>query len=449
MGKHLELGENTNEVGRLMRIIRPLGSADFVLPAAGTLKKGTMFELFVARRYLSAKRKQVVISVITFISVAGVAAGVMALVIAVAIQNGFRNTLEHDLLSATAPVSILEKEPSGGIDNWEEVAQKLVRLPHVKSATPGLYEPGLLSLVNSDAVEVKGVRIGPAAPVPELLRRLKSGSVSDIAAEKDELPGIILGARLAEDIGAVQGKQVRLLIPNGKLTPFGMEPSVTNLRVAGIFESGFYDVDLHWAYMRLEDTQKAFRVGDVVNVVELQIENIFDAAAIAKAADAVVGPKLAATTWIEQYRAQFDALKMERMVTVITIGLIQMVAALNILIALVMMVMEKHRDIAILMSMGARIQQIRRIFVYEGVLIGASGTVIGLTLGYIICHFADKYHWLKLNEQVYALSYVPFNPRWLDGLWIAAAAMAVSLIATLYPARNATRIAPAEALRYE
>jgi lipoprotein-releasing system permease protein len=408
-----------------------------------------MFELFVARRYLSAKRKQVVISVITFISIAGVAAGVMALVIAVAIQNGFRNTLEHDLLSATAPVSIMEKEPSGGIENWQDVAAKVARLPRVKSASPGLYEPGLLSLVNSDAVEVKGVPLGAGAPVPELLRKLKSGSVEQMAARENELPGIILGARLAEDIGAVQGKQVRLIIPNGKLTPFGVEPSVENLRVAGIFESGFYDVDLHWAYMRLEDTQKVFRVGDVVNVVELQIDNIFNALEVSKAADTVVGPKLAATTWLEQYRVYFDALKTERIVTIITIGLIQMVAALNILIALIMMVMEKHRDIAILMSMGARIQQIRRIFVYEGALIGASGAVIGLTLGYVICHFADKYHWLRLNEQVYALSYVPFNARWMDGLWIAAAAMAVSLVATLYPARNAARIAPAEALRYE
>ena len=194
---------------------------------------------------------------------------------------------------------------------------------------------------------------------------------------------------------------------------------------------------------------RIFKVGDVVNVVELQIDNIFDASQVAKAVDAVVGPKLAATTWVEQYRAQFDALRMERTVMVITIGLIQMVAALIILVALIMMVMEKHRDIAILMSMGARIEQIRRIFVLEGALIGAAGCVIGVSVGYFICHFADKYRWVKLNQQVYPLSYVPFDARWVDGLWIAASAMAISLIATLYPALSATRIAPAEALRYE
>ncbi|HLH42163.1 MAG TPA: FtsX-like permease family protein [Bryobacteraceae bacterium] len=410
-----------------------------------------MFELFVARRYLGAKRKQVVISVITLISVIGVIAGVSALVIAVAIQNGFRRAFQSDLLAATtAPVSVLQKDDSSGIENWEGVARKLSRLPHVKSALPGLYEEGLISLVRSDGVQVKGIPLGPGAAVPQVLQRLKSGSIENMAAGPGEVPGIILGARLAEDIGAVQGKQIRLIIPDGKLTPFGAEPSVETLRVAGIFESGFYDTDLHWAYMQIQAAQKLFGVGDVVNAIELQVDDVFNnAAAVAHEADGAVGPKLAAITWQEQYRALFDALKMERIVTVITIGLIQAVAALNILIALVMMVMEKHRDIAILMSMGARLQQVRRIFIYEGALIGASGTVIGLSLGYALCHFADQYRWLKLNGEVYALSYVPFDSRWVDGLWIAAGAMAISLLATLYPAWSATRIAPAEALRYQ
>src|SRR5579883_128759 len=256
-----------------------------------------MFELFVARRYLRAKRKQVVISVITIISVIGVAAGVMALVIAMAIQNGFRNTLEHDLLSATAPVSVLSKEAGVGIEDWQQIAAKLARLPHVKAVAPGLYEPGLLSLVTSEGMEIKGVPMTPGSPVPDLLRHLKSGSIADVRAAPGERPGIILGARLADSIGAVQGKPVRLIIPDGKLTPLGPEPSFETLRVAGIFESGFYDVDLHWAYMTLEDAQRVFRVGDVVNALELQIDDIFNnAAQVASQADAAAGPKLAATT---------------------------------------------------------------------------------------------------------------------------------------------------------
>jgi lipoprotein-releasing system permease protein len=201
--------------------------------------------------------------------------------------------------------------------------------------------------------------------------------------------------------------------------------------------------------MELAQAQKAFKLDDVVNSIELYLDDVDIAPAVATAAEKIIGPKLAATTWQEQNRQILNALRLERIVTVVTIGLIQVVAALNILIALVMMVMEKHRDIAILMSMGARAQQIRRIFVWEGAMIGAVGTVIGMIVGYTICYFADKYHWLRLDEQVYSISFVPFTTRWVDGVWIAGAAMAVSLIATIYPARSATKIAPVEALRYE
>ncbi|HEX5430724.1 MAG TPA: ABC transporter permease, partial [Bryobacteraceae bacterium] len=241
-----------------------------------------MFELFVARRYLRAKRKQVVISVITVISVIGVAAGVMALVIALAINNGFRNTLERDLLSATAPVSIREKEQGPGIDGWEQIAQKLAKLPHVTSAAPGLYETGLLSgPVNSEGVVVKGIRTGAGAPLVDTLRHLKSGSIEGLKSQPGERPGIILGAALADNLGAVLGKPVQLIIPNGELTPFGAQPSFVRVRVAGIFESGYYDEDANWAFMSLEDTQKAFDVGDVVNTIELRLDDIYQAPQVA------------------------------------------------------------------------------------------------------------------------------------------------------------------------
>jgi len=409
-----------------------------------------MFELFIARRYLRAKRKQVVISVITVISVIGVAAGVMALVIALAINNGFRAALEQNLLGLTAHVSILEKQPGQGIENWEQLAQKLSRLPHVKYASPALYDSGFLSgPVNGDGVAIKGIPVGKGALVPDALSHLKSGSVDALPSAEGEPPGIILGYRLAERLGAVVGKPVTLTIANGHMTPFGMRPSTIRLRVAGVFESGFFQSDTSMGFMELAAMQKIFGLGDVLNAIELYLDDVDAAPEVAAAAQPIIGDKLAALTWQEQNRSLLSALTMERIVTVVTIGLIEVVAALNILIALVMMVMEKHRDIAILISMGARAHQIRRIFVWEGAIIGSVGTVIGLAAGYTVCFLANKYHWLRLDEQVYSISYVPFAAHWVDGIWIAAGAMAVSLIATLYPARSATRVVPVESLRYE
>jgi lipoprotein-releasing system permease protein len=408
------------------------------------------FELFVANRYLRAQRKQVMISVITVISVIGVAAGVMALVIALAINNGFSTTLQASLLGATAHVSILQKEGAEGISNWQQQAEKLARIPHVTSAAPGLYEPGYLAgPVTGSGVVIKGVSIDSSTPLPDTLRKLKSGSIAGLKGAPGELPGILLGSRLADNLGAIVGKPVQLLVPNGELTPFGPRPSYAKLVVVGTFESGFYDIDMNWAFMSLPQVQKVFDLGDVVNSIDLRLDDIYQADTVAAASDKIVGPKLAASTWQEQNRQLLNALKMERIVTVVTIGLIQLVAALNIVITLIMMVMEKQRDIAILLSMGARTAQIRKIFVLQGALIGAVGTALGLITGYTVCYLADHFKWLKLDEQVYSLAYVPFSPRWVDGLWIAAAAMFVSLVATLYPARNATRIAPVESLRYE
>jgi lipoprotein-releasing system permease protein len=408
-----------------------------------------MFELFVARRYLRAKRKQVVISVITAISVIGVAVGVMAMVIALAVTNGFRSTLEKNLLGATAAVSIQEKEPGNGIEGWEQISKKLASLPHVTSAMPGLYDTALVGgPITSGGAVVKGILVRPGDPLPEALRHMKTGSVDALRSDEG-LPSIILGSRLADLIGARVNKQVTLIIPNGEMTPLGNLPKLQRCLLAGTVETGFYEVDIRWAYMSLGAAQKAFELQDVVNSIELRLDDIFLAPEVAREAEKVIGPKLAAITWQDQNREIFNALKTERVGTVITIGLIQLVAALNILITLVMMVMEKHRDIAVLMSLGARAAQIRNIFVFEGALIGSVGTAIGLVLGYTLSYFADHYRWIKLNEEVYSLAWVPFEAHWTDGVFIAAGALAISLIATLYPARNATRIAPVEALRYE
>jgi lipoprotein-releasing system permease protein len=407
------------------------------------------FEFFVARRYLKAKRKQAVISVITVISVIGVAAGVMSLVVALAINNGFRSTLQRNLLSATSDVTILGKDPGYGIEDWRALVAKLRALPHVIGASPALYGQVFLSgPLQSEGAALKGIQTAAELQTSGMLRNLKQGSLEGLRSAS-ERPAIILGSALAQKTGMLLNSVVTVISPQGELTPFGPRPTTEHFRVAGIFESGFYDIDSAWAFASLASTQRLLGLQDVVNAIEVKIDDIYQAPEVARAAEQVIGPKLAATTWMEQNRHIFNALKMEKAVTWVTIGLIELVAALNILIALVMMVMEKYRDIAVLMSMGARREQIRRIFVFQGVLIGVVGTAIGLAAGYTLSYLADHYRWIRLDEEVYALSFVPFEPRWIDGLWIAAAAILISFLATLYPARSATRIAPAEALRYE
>ncbi|MGE5570122.1 MAG: FtsX-like permease family protein [Rhodospirillales bacterium] len=407
------------------------------------------FELFVARRYLRAKRKQAVISLITMISVVGVAAGVMALVIALAINNGFRDTLQTSLLGAYAHVNVMEKEPGSGIENWSELVERLRKLPHVVAASPALYGQVFISFGGGgEGALLKGIRTDEALRPTDMLRHMKAGSLEDLK-DDERIPGIILGSKLAQALGVKMGNIVRVISPQGETTPLGVFSSEFRFRVVGLFESGFYEVDSLWAFTSLQAAQRMLSLDDVVNSIELKLDDIYTAPAVASEADKLVGPNLAAATWMEMNKHILSALNMEKVVTWITIGLIVLVAALNILITLVMMVMEKNRDIAILVSMGAKQQQIRRIFQYQGLLIGVIGTAAGLAVGHLLCFLADKYRWIRLDEEVYALSYVPFSPRWLDSLWIAALAILVSYIATLYPARAASRVAPAEALRYE
>ncbi len=407
------------------------------------------FELFVARRYLRAKRKQAVISIITVISIIGVAAGVMALVVALAINNGFRNTLQTSLLGAYAHVNVMEKEPGSGIENWNELLDRLRKLPHVTAASPALYGQVFMYVGGAgDGAVLKGVQTDAELRTSDMLRHLKTGSLDGLKTGTG-MPGLILGSKLAQQLGVTMGSIVHVMSPQGELTPLGPRPADYRFRVVGLFESGFYEIDSLWAFTSLQSAQKMLSLDDVVNSIELKLDDIYQAPEVARQADQVVGPDLAATTWMEMNKHILSALNMEKIVTWVTIGLIVLVAALNILITLVMMVMEKHRDIAILVSMGAKQSQIRRIFQFQGLLIGVVGTAIGLAVGHLLCFLADRYRWIRLDEEVYALSYVPFNPRWLDSLWIAALAILISYLATLYPARNASRIAPAEALRYE
>jgi lipoprotein-releasing system permease protein len=274
-------------------------------------------------------------------------------------------------------------------------------------------------------------------------------SLADVHARIAAMPPIILGKEMADNLGAKLGDNVLVTSPQGELTPFGMVPKYSRFRVVGIFNSGFFDYDSSWAFTRLSDAQRLFGLGDLISVIEFKVDDIYKADQVSRELEDTAGKGFMATNWMEQNKALFHALRLERLVTFITIGLIVFVAALNILISLIMMVMEKTKDIAVLMSMGTRTSQVRNIFIAQGMLIGVIGTAIGLLLGYAISYAGGHYHMISLSPEVYSIDYVPFAPRLMDGALVSLVAIGVSFVATLYPSWSAGRTLPAEALRYE
>jgi lipoprotein-releasing system permease protein len=411
----------------------------------------TSFELFVARRYLRAKRRQAMIGVITGISIIGVAAGVASLIIALAITNGFRQDLQNRLLGATAHVQLMRVAGDGILD-WREVLAKMQTQPHVVAAAPAIYEQVLVSRgARAAGALLKGMIPQDERKVSEMLSFVKQGSAAplDPNAAASDTPPIVIGKDMADDLGASVGSIVLVTSPQGEMTPFSIIPKFVRYKVVGVFQSGFYDYDKSWAFVRLSDAQRLFGLGDVISVIEFKVDNIDRAPQIAQELEKAAGQGYQTTNWQEQNRQLFRALRLERVVTFITIGLIVLVAALNILISLIMMVMEKTRDIAVLMSMGTRKAQIRRLFMAQGILIGVVGTAIGLILGYALAWAGGHYHFISLSPEVYSIDYVPFAPRAIDGVIVAVVSIGISFIATLYPSWSASRIAPAEALRYE
>jgi len=406
------------------------------------------FEWFVARRYLRSPHRPAILRLITLFSVIGVAAGVATLVIALAMNSGFRETLQDRLLGVTAHIS-LTRPGSGGISNYQALSEKLQQMAGVRSVTPAIYETVLLSFGGqARGVVTKGIDVEREKKSDEALQKLTSGQL-DFSTDADGIDGLIVGKQLSDEWKLRPGDYVTLTSPQGRLTPFGLMPRTRRFRVAGVFESGFYDYDENWCFVSLQAAQSLAGAGDIVNVLEFRLTRPELAAQSAPLVEQAAGQGFSAATWMEENKALFRALKLEKLVTAIFIGLITFVAGLNILVVLSMTVTDKARDIAVLLSMGARREQIRRIFLLQGLAIGASGTVLGLVFGYAFAWIAGTYQLIPLDPQVYAVPYVPFHPNFLDGLWIASAAMSIAIVATLLPAREAARLLPVEILRFE
>jgi lipoprotein-releasing system permease protein len=447
------------------------------------------FEFFIAARYLRAKRRQAVVGVITAISVIGVAAGVASLIIALAITNGMRRDLQERLVGSTSHVDLM-RIAGDGIRDWRPLLARLRKVPHVVAAAPGLYGQVLISHgARSGGGLIKGVIPADEKTVGDLLQSVKDGSAAELepvgtlstapnglrpilrgetakdgAPERlgsrkengsgagsavQAIPPIVIGRDLADSLGVKVGDSVLVTSPQGELTPLGVIPKYQKFDVVGIFKSGFYQYDSSYAFVRLLDAQKLFSEPDLISVISFKVDDLYHADRVGKTIEEAAGKGFQTTNWMEQNRELFRALKLEQIVTFIVLALIVCVAALNILIALTMMVMEKTRDIAVLMSFGVTASQVRRIFLLQGLLISVIGTVLGLIGGYVLSWLGGHYRFIHLDASVYSIDYLPFAPKVSDAVIVAAVSLGVSLIATLYPSGSAAKVLPAEALRYE
>jgi lipoprotein-releasing system permease protein len=420
------------------------------------------FELFIAARYLRAKRRQAVVGVITAISVIGVAAGVASLIIALAITNGMQRDLQERLVGSTSHVDLMRIE-GDGIRDWRPLLERLRQVPHVTAAAPGLYGQVLISRgARSGGALIKGVIPAAEKTVGDLLQSVVQGSAKELEPNASEsasqqvnvpvgqaMPPIVIGQDLAESLGVKVGETVLVTSPQGELTPLGLVPRYQRFQVVGIFKSGFYQYDSSYAFTRLLDAQKLFSEPDLISVISFKVDDLNHADRVGKAIEEVAGKGFQTTNWMEQNQELFRALRLEQVVTFIILALIVCVAALNILIALTMMVMEKTRDIAVLMSFGVRADQVRRIFLFQGLLISMIGTALGLIVGYGLSWAGGHYRFIHLNAAVYSIDYLPFAPRVWHAWLVGVVSLGVSLIATLYPSGSAAKVLPAEALRYE
>jgi lipoprotein-releasing system permease protein len=404
------------------------------------------FELFVARRYLTARRKQAFISVITSISVLGVMIGVAALVIAIALITGFQEDVQAKILGATSHIMVQDLS-SDGLGGYQRVADKIQSEKGVIAATPVVYSEVLIGgLAKSKGALLKGIDFDRELAGSPWLRQLDAGRIPRPGAGRE---GILLGRQLALEIGAQVGDIVDVVTPSGTLSPMGLMPKRKRFEVTGLFTTGLYEFDSTTALASLATAQKLFGLEGRASFLQVKIRNIFEAPAIAARIKEGLPATVYVTTWMELNRNLFSALKLEKNIMFLTITLIVIVAALNIIATLILMVMEKTRDIGILMAMGATPRSIRQVFFYQGALIGVLGTGLGVALGLIWCWLANTFELIKVPVDIYQISFVPFRLRPVDLLAIIGVTLAISFVSTLFPARRAAKVDPVVALKYE
>jgi lipoprotein-releasing system permease protein len=415
------------------------------------------FELFVALRYLRARRKQTMVSVISAISIVGITAGVMALVIALALSTGFKEDIQTKIIGATSAVNLLRIDGTNILDS-AELLHKIGRVPHVTGNAPALFNQVFISSsMRSQGASLKGIDPSREGQVSDFFSRIVTESpdaLSKPELDQQDIPPplekILIGKEMAQALGVKVGDSVKVFYPVGRMTPLGMSASAKTLRVSAIFESGLWDIDSNWAYVNLDSARRLFSFPpDSVSVIQFKTDDIENAEAIAEDIRLRAGSGFITTTWIELNKPLFSALKLERLVLFLTIGLIVFVASLNIVTTLVMMVLEKQGDIAILTAMGATAKTIQRVFMMQGMIIGLIGTVLGNLLGIGISWILNTYQLIRLEPEIYSIPYVPFHVRVWDSVLVSATALLISYLATIYPARSAAKLDPVEALRYE
>lgn len=418
------------------------------------------FELFVSLRYLRARRKQAFISVISFISVAGVALGVMAMMVVLAVMTGFGTDIRSKILGANAHIRVMNR--SGKLVGHEEVMAKIEGVSGVKATAPYVFCQVMLrhGAFVSGAL-LRGIDPGRAGRVVDLEKSVEEtalqalGRGESVSGEQGEdaggPPGIILGKELARILAAYPGDEVHVISPfGGSLTPFGSRvPHMRKFKVEGLFDSGMYDYDTSFAYISIGSAQRLLRLGEAVHGIEIRVDDIYNVERISRSMLDRLGDAYWTQDWMQMNQNFFSALKLEKAVMSIILVLIILVAAFNIISTLIMMVMEKTKDIAILKSMGATGRSIMRIFMIDGLVIGVIGTVLGITGGSILCFLLKRYEFIKLPSDVYYISTLPVRVQVLDVALIALSAIAISFLATLYPAFQASRLDPATAIRYE